>query len=101
MGLGVPQAVLQLRMQELGTFFAAPFGRFDGYSGEQEHASQDLHLKQNALVIIHGEHPFSLGYGHNLGTRSGYFCPRFAPVAPLNALYSSRFLLRILVVIPS
>jgi hypothetical protein len=71
------------------------------YSGEKDHASQDLHLKQNAFVFIHGERPFSLGYGHNLGTRSGYFCPRFAPVAPLNALYSSRFLLRILVVIPS
>ena len=30
MGLGVPQAVNQLCMQELGTFFPAPFGRFDG-----------------------------------------------------------------------
>jgi hypothetical protein len=30
MGLGVPQAVHQLCVQELGTFFPAPFGRFDG-----------------------------------------------------------------------
>ncbi len=31
------------------------------YSGGKEHASQDLHLKQNAFVFIHGEHPFGLG----------------------------------------